>query len=74
MLPPHLTIKTVKQYGPIMVWLDGKPIDGVVEAHTAEGWLIRCKRDDDGELVIEGDEIATEKLCGVVTAELAETH
>lgn len=77
MLPAHLTIETVKEYGPIKVFLDGEPVDMVVEANTKEGWLTKYKQTDAGgliELVMEGDEIATETLHGVVTAELAEAH
>lgn len=67
-LPCHLTHETTAIYGPISVFLNGVEVHDVCEAHTGEGWLIRGKRDELGGIIVEGDEFATEKMFGIVTA------
>jgi len=42
----------------------GKEIADVEEVDAGAGWLIRAKRDADGQLYLEGDEIARERLEG----------
>lgn len=54
------------------VFLDGIPQERVVEADTNGGWLVRCKLNDDGLIFAEGEEIATEKVFGTVSAVLME--
>lgn len=65
----HLTPGTVPS---CHIYLNGLPQAYVVEAHTEEGWIIRCKLDSDGHVYAEGDEVATEKLAGAVSAVLME--
>lgn len=57
---------------PCHIYLNGLPQQDVSEAHTEEGWIVRAKRDAKGNLYVEGEEIATEKLFGPVTAVLVE--
>lgn len=69
--PDHLV---AGQVPPCRVWLDGAEQKMVSEASISGGWLIRAKLDAEGHVYAEGDEIATEKLFGVVTAEFMETE
>lgn len=69
-LPDHLV---AGQVPPCRIWLDGiERQNGVIEAHLTEGWIIQCCPGPDGLPVVVGDEFPTEKLFGVVTAELIE--
>ena len=49
------------------VTLDGEKIMGVLECCPEGGYVIVTVRDADGKLVIDGDEIRTERSEGVVT-------
>jgi hypothetical protein len=49
------------------ILLNGTKQSDVLELDTEEGWLVRCVRDENGQLVIEGDSLKTERLTGVVT-------
>lgn len=69
MLPDHLVAGEVP---PCRVFLDGVEVEKVVEAHLTEGWMIKLVEDEEGNPVNNGDEYATERLTGVVTAELIE--
>ena len=52
---------------PKYVHLDGVKIDDVLEADTEAGYVIRCKRNAEGFVYAgENDELATERLTGVV--------
>lgn len=57
---------------PCHIHLNGLPKSDVVEAHTEEGWIVRCRRDGEGNLVVVDGEIATERHSGTVTATLME--
>lgn len=46
---------------------DGNEIENVVEVNAAEGWLIRCKVDENGNVYAEGDEVARERITGAFT-------
>lgn len=70
MLPDHLTLETARKHGAIEVTLDGEPVDMVIEANTAEGWLRRVRTDHNGHPIREGDELAIEFMRGRVTARL----
>lgn len=70
-MPDHLVAGQVPR---CRVWLDGVEQALVHEANVSGGWLIRAKLDANGEIYVEDDEIATEKLFGVVTAEFMETE
>ncbi len=50
------------------VWLDGVEQSDVLEAHTDAGYIVRAKLNEAGEPYLIGDEFATERLTGVVTA------
>lgn len=65
---------TPERVPPCHVYLDGLPKSHVVEAHTEEGWIVRCMLDGEGNVQLLGGEIATEKLFGTVTAVLVETE
>ena len=69
-MPNHLVAGEVP---PCRVWLDGiERLNGVIEAHLSEGWIVQCCPGPDGQPLIVGGEIATEKLFGAVTAEWIE--
>ena len=64
----HISDKPA-QYGTV-VFLDGVEVSHVSSCDPTEGWLIRAVTDKDGNLLATGpkmDEIAKEKLTGVVT-------
>jgi hypothetical protein len=42
----------------------GNEIKDVEEVHAGEGWLIRAKRNAQGHIYAEGDEIAKERIEG----------
>lgn len=46
---------------------DGNKIKEVVEVNTTEGWLIRHRVDEKGDLIVENDEVATERIAGAFT-------
>lgn len=49
------------------VYLDGVKIDDACEADTVDGYVIRGKRNAEGNLYLdENDEVATERLTGAV--------
>lgn len=49
------------------VFLDGVEMLRVTECDTTEGWLIRAKADDNGNLTVIDGEVALETLHGTVT-------
>jgi len=55
-------------YMHLEVFLDGEKLDGVTEANVTEGWLIRIKRDADGNLMLDErkEEVLSERLEGKV--------
>lgn len=55
------------------VWLNGELVKDVIEADTDEGYILRAKRNEAGDIFIDGDEYATERLEGVVTVETRNT-
>ena len=59
------TIKAGKLYA---IYLDGVEQRYVIEADTDEGYVIRAKRDTDGNTMRDGDKWATERLTGNVIA------
>ena len=70
-LPEHLTRENTFDAGlRVRVFLDGVEQWHVFEAHTSEGWLIRAKLNENGRIYADGENVATELLKGVVTAEL----
>lgn len=72
-LPAHLTVENTSKIGTrVAVFLDGVEQKNVIEAHTGEGWLVRCKISDDGSALVDGDKIATERVNGTVTAKVIE--
>jgi hypothetical protein len=50
-----------------VVFLDGVKISDVIECHTDKGWLVRYKRNPEGELEVIKGFIQKEILRGVVT-------
>jgi hypothetical protein len=42
----------------------GAEVKDVSEVNAAEGWLIRAKRNAEGELFLDGDEVARERIVG----------
>lgn len=54
-----------------IVYLNGVETDNVMEADDEVGYIIVAKFDDDGYLCVVDDEIATERLEGVVTVVLS---
>ena len=54
--------------GPHEVLLDGRPISHVIECFTGcDGWLRQAVKDENGNFIIEGDEVRTRVLHGRVT-------
>ena len=59
-----------KAGGPPVDWIDvsvtfnGDKSSDWIEVDSAKGWGIRYKRDERGELVIECDDLATERVEG----------
>ena len=49
-----------------VVTLDGNPLKDVIECDPEEGYAVVFVKKD-GRLVIDGDEIRTERVTGVVT-------
>lgn len=45
----------------------GNEVKDVIEVNAAEGWLIRHRRDDQGNVFVEGDEVAKERITGTFT-------
>lgn len=71
-LPEHLTWENTAAIGVnVVVYFDGVQVHDIIEAHTGEGWLIRARHNVAGLVFADGDEIATETLHGLVTAEIA---
>jgi len=54
------------RFGPV-VFLDSIKVADVTACDTAEGWLVKCKRNPAGDLAIVRDCIQTETLYGIVT-------
>lgn len=48
------------------VWVNGEPVDQVLEADTTEGYVIRAKIKD-GKVCHDGENILQERIEGVVT-------
>ena len=51
------------------VFVDGVELNSVIECDTSEGYAIYHPVDENGNLRICGDELATETIHGVVTVE-----
>lgn len=49
-----------------VIVLDGKRVERCTEANEEEGYVIRYAADEKGNLIVEGDDIKTERLCGKV--------
>ncbi|WYK06241.1 hypothetical protein DWF04_021480 [Cereibacter sphaeroides f. sp. denitrificans] len=49
------------------VWLDGVEQSDVLEADTDAGYIVRAKLNETGKPYLIGDEVATERVTGVVT-------
>ncbi|MFQ6756708.1 hypothetical protein V6Z72_20390 [Cereibacter sphaeroides] len=49
------------------VWLDGVEQSDVLEADTDAGYIVRAKLNEAGKPYLIGDEVATERVTGVVT-------
>lgn len=43
---------------------EGNEFTDVHEVHAGEGWLVRARRNEAGEIYAEGDEIAMERIEG----------
>ena len=71
-LPEHLTLENTIEIGVhVRVFLDGVEQKDVFEAHTGEGWIVRARHDADGRAFSEdGENIATDRVTGTVTAEV----
>lgn len=67
-----MSIPYAKAGGPPEDWKDlrvfnldtGLEVRSVTEVNTAEGWVVRMRRDLDGGIIVENGEIATERLEG----------
>jgi hypothetical protein len=67
---PHYTVENTVHVGlRATVFLNGERVKHVMEAHTDEGWVIRCQTKKDGSFVLTPDQnaIAMERLEGNVT-------
>lgn len=54
----------------LTVRLDGVKLYYITEYCVSEGWLIQYRRDENDKFIIEGNKLATDKLCGNVTVTL----
>lgn len=68
-MPKYNVYNTSAIGRPVLVYLDGSPMDRVLECDTDAGYLIRQKTDGDGNPILCGDEFDTEILRGIVTVE-----
>lgn len=65
------TMKNTIEVGVLVdIWLDGVPMSEVVEADTDEGYIVRIKRDKDGDIVVNGDYIEHERIDGEVRVQV----
>lgn len=49
-----------------LITINGAELGDVIEADDDEGWVVRLKRDRDGEFIEAGETgYATEKICGL---------
>lgn len=65
---------TIKVGKPVDVFLDGEQQTGCIEADDEQGYIIRNKRDENGNLIIEGDEFVRETIHGTVEVRPQRTH
>lgn len=72
LIPPrHGTIANTVDAGiPVNVLLDGVPVKDCVEYHMDESWVMLVKRDEDGLICVDGDDIVLERKLGSVTVEI----
>lgn len=49
------------------IYLDGKPLDFVMQCHTVEGWADVFRFGPDKTLVVDGDQFVIDRKHGVVT-------
>lgn len=72
-MPRYTVENTIMAATPMnaTVLLDGVEMRECIEADTDAGYIIRARRDEAGLLVLDGEELATERLEGVVTVNLA---
>lgn len=68
-MPKYTVQNTSAIDRPVLVYLDGNPVDRVLECDTDAGYLIRYKTDGDGNPILCGDEFDTETLRGSVSVE-----
>lgn len=68
-MPLYTVENTIKAIPPMnaSVFLDGAEVKNCIEADTDAGYVIRAKLDASGHIFADGDEIATERLVGIVT-------
>ena len=53
--------------GQIRITVDGADLSDRAYAYdTVEGYVLVDKRKDDGTLLIQGDELVAERICGIV--------
>lgn len=50
------------------VWLDGEPVQNVIEADTDEGYVLRLQKNKAGQFFLspDGETVETERLTGRV--------
>lgn len=49
-----------------VIVLDGRRVERCTEANEEEGYVIRIAADENGNVIVEGDDIKTQRLCGKV--------
>lgn len=67
-MPKYTIHNTVKSGLRADVWLDGDPVQDVIEADTDDGYILRYCKNEAGNIVLspDGKTIETERLTGRV--------
>lgn len=67
-MPRYTVHNTVESGLRADVWLDGDPVQDVIEADTDDGYILRYQRNEAGRFSIspDGESIETERLSGRV--------
>ena len=52
------------------VFLDGAMVTDCIEANPTEGWLVRAKRDNAGDMMVADDCVVTEVMRGLVAVDI----
>lgn len=52
---------------PREAFVDGVKMDHAIEADTENGYVLVAELDEKGRPLADGDELATRRVCGVVT-------